>query len=93
MRAIIRLLHLRLSGQLTENQWCALLSLESHRGKYKAGGGSLWAGVETNCRDIKKWTGTDVEEDVLENMTCSVRTSLLIDLYFFQDGLHFKLCR
>jgi hypothetical protein len=93
MRAIIRLLHLRFSGQLTENQWCALLSLESHRDKYKIAEGSLWLDVETNCQDIKKWTGTDIEQEVLENMTCIVRTDLLTNLYLFQDSLLFKLCR
>jgi hypothetical protein len=72
------------SGQLTENQWCASLSLESHWDKYKTAGGSLWLGVETICRDIKKWTGTDVEQDVLEKMTCSVRTVSLTNLYFFR---------
>jgi len=83
VRATMRLLHLRLSGQLTENQWSALLNLKSHKDKLKISDTSFWPDVDRNCRSIKIWTGTDVEQDVLEDLICIVRIVLFSSLQLF----------
>ena len=80
-RAVMRLLHLHSSGRLTESQWSDLLSLKSHKDKYKATGGSLWLDIETQCRLIREWTSTDAEDDVLESLICSVSLSALRELF------------
>lgn len=63
VRAIMRLLHLRASGQLTEGQWCSLRSLKSHRDEYRTAPGSTWQGIEADCRLIRDGTGTEVDEE------------------------------
>lgn len=72
VRAIIRLLKLRASGQLMEGQWRSLRSLQSHRDEYRAARGSTWQGVDASCQIIRLETGTDVDEDVLQELICSV---------------------
>jgi hypothetical protein len=79
----MRLLHLRLSGQLTENQLSALLNLKSHKDELKITDTSFWADVDRNCQYIKIWTNTNVEQDVLEDLICIVRTVLLTSLQLF----------
>lgn len=92
---MIRLLHLRASGQLTEGQWCSLLNLESHRDDYRAAQGPNWEGVEAGCRLIRDGTGTDVDEDVLQNLICSVWTSPTMSLISFPEPptLSFEVTR
>lgn len=48
--------------------------METHRDEYRAAGGSLWQGVESDCQFIKDRTDTDLDEEVLQNLICSVRT-------------------
>lgn len=57
---------------MTENQWRALLELQSHREKYKAVEDELWLSVQSNCHEIKKAAATDIEVDILESVLCSV---------------------
>ena len=72
----MRLLHMHLSGQLTENQWSTLLNLKSHKDKLKATDTSFWPDVDRNCQNIKIWANTNVEQDVLEDLICIVRIVL-----------------
>jgi len=76
----MRLLHMRLSGQLTENQWSALLNLKSHKDKLKITDTSFWPDVDRACQDIKIWANTNVEQDVLEDLICIVRIVLFTSL-------------
>ncbi|KAH0559366.1 hypothetical protein GP486_004117, partial [Trichoglossum hirsutum] len=64
-------MHLLETNQITENQWRAFLGMESHVEEYKAVGGSLWLDIEKNCGEIQAWTGTEVDKDTLQRLTCS----------------------
>ncbi len=85
VRASMRLLHLRASGQLTEGQWCSLRSLKSHRDEYRTAPGSTWQGIEADCRLIRDGTGTDVDEDVLQNLICIVWPTSTMSLISFPE--------
>lgn len=86
----MRLLHLRASGQLTEGQWRSLRSLKSHRDEFKAAQGSIWQGIEADCQLIRDGTGTDMDEDVLQNLICMVWTSPMMSLISFPPPFHMK---
>jgi hypothetical protein len=74
---------MRLSGQLTENQWSALLNLKSHKDQLKITDTSFWPDVDRTCRNIKIWANTNVEQDVLEDLMCIVRIVLFTSLQIF----------
>jgi hypothetical protein len=71
---------------MTENQWCALLELRSYRERYKAAGDELWHSIQLGCRDIKKLADTDIGEDILEGILCTVSWGFSLPNSYISHG-------
>lgn len=69
---LVRLVLLHQYGRLTDNQWQAILALESHKALIEQSKASDWAAITADIRLVKEVTGDDMSENDLEDLYCRV---------------------
>ena len=83
-RMLIRLLILHQHGRLPDNQWQAILALESHKTSIEQSDGLDWAAISADIRLVKEVTNTDLPETDLADLYWRVRT--FYHLIFYRDS-------
>ena len=81
IRMLIRLLVLHQHGRLSDNQWQAILALESHKTSIEQSEGLDWAAINANIRLVKEVTKHDLPETDLADLYWRVCTVLLLSSY------------
>ena len=76
IRILIRLLVLRQNGRLTDNQWQAMLTLQSHKALIEQSKGLDLAAINADIRLVKQVTKDDMSEDDLEDLYWRVSRTL-----------------
>ena len=73
-RMLIRLMVLHQHGRLPDNQWQAILALESHKTSFEQSEGLDWTAISANIRLVKEVTKVDLPETDLADLYWRVRT-------------------
>ena len=84
-RMLIRLMVLYQHRRLPDNQWHAILALESHRTAFEQSEGLDWAAINADIRLVKEVTETDIPETDLADLYWRVRTFYHLNSYCY-DG-------
>ena len=73
-RMLIRLMVLHQHERLSDNQWQAILALESHKTSIEQSEGLDWAAISADIRLVKEVTKIDLPETDLADLYWRVRT-------------------
>ena len=80
-RMLIRLIVLHQHRRLPDNQWQAILALESHKTSFEQSEGLDWTAISTDIRLVKEVTKVDLPETDLADLYWRVRTTFHIGSY------------
>ena len=83
-RMLIRLMVLHQYGRLPDNQWQAILALESHKTSFEQSEGLDWAAISADIRLVKEVTKVDLPETDLADLYWRVRT--IFHVCFYDNG-------
>ncbi len=75
-RMLVRLVILHQHERLTDNQWQAILALQSHKALIEQSQESDWAEMNADIRLVKEVTGDDMSESDLEDLYWRVNMKL-----------------
>ncbi len=65
---LVRLAVLRQHGRLTDNQWQAILTLQSHKAIIEQSKALDWAAINADIKLVKEVTEDDMSETDLEDL-------------------------
>lgn len=68
IRMLIRLVLLHQHGRLTDNQWQAILALQSHKASIEQSRGLNWAAINADIRLVKEVTKDDMSNSDMEDL-------------------------
>lgn len=76
IRMLVRLVILHQHGGLTDNQWQAILALESHKASIEQSKELDWIEINADIRLVKEVTKDDMSENDLEELYWRVSMTL-----------------